>query len=369
MGIGRSAALSCAHALLGMAILVGGAVPSYALDKVIVGNPNPAGLNIGMAPFYYAAEMGFFEKEGIKVEYVNFNGGAVLDPQLINKSVDIGWQGPDSIVISNDVGKTPFPLRYFYNHLRRYVWEITVPADSPIKELRDLKGKRIGVNSLTTTSVTTTKSMLRSVGLDPEKDVTFIAVGMGGSAFHALKSGQIDAMNLFDTMDTILENTGYKLRRIELPPRYTALFENSFVTHVDNLKDKRKDLVGFGRAIAKATVGCYANLPACVHIAWKMDPKIKPANVPDDIALKHAIAVLEIRGKSYWDFPGGKKGATGHWGEFSDEMWNNRVELLHESGIIKKSKIDAKDFYTNALIPDINKFDTAAVVRQAEALK
>lgn len=369
MTIGRLGFRFCARSLLGAALLACGAVPSHALDKLVFGNPNPAGLNIGMAPFYYATAMGFFEQEGIKVEYVNFNGGSVLDPQLINKSIDIGWQGPDSIVISNDTGKSPFPLRYFYNNLRRYVWEITVPVDSPIKQLKDLKGKKIGVNSLTTTSVTTTKSMLKEAGLDPEKDVTFIAVGMGAPAFHALKTGQIDAMNLFDTMDTILENTGYKLRRLELPPRYTALFENSFVTHVDNLKDKRKQLVGFARAIAKATVGCYANIPACVHIAWKQDPKTKPANVSDDVALKHAIAIIKIRGESYWDFPGGKNGATGHWGEFTDAMWNNRVQLLSESGIIKKDKIDPKNFYTNALIPDINKFDTAAVVKQAEALK
>jgi NitT/TauT family transport system substrate-binding protein len=366
MRVGKSVGRPWVCAALAIVLVIAGAGQSKALDKIVFGNPNPAGLNIGMAPFYYAKEMGFFEQEGIEVEYVNFNGGGVLDPQLVNKSVDIGWQGPDSIVISNDVGKTPLPLRYFYNHLRRYVWEITVPADSKIMELKDLKGAKIGVNSLATTSVTTTKSMLTAAGLDPDKDVSFLAVGMGGPAFQALKTHQIDAMNLFDTMDVALENTGYKLRRLELPPRYTMLFENSFATHVDNLKDKKKQLVGFARAIAKATVGCYANLPACVKIAWKQDPKTKSANLSEELALKNALAVLEIRGKSYWSFP---NGATGHWGEFSDAMWNNRVELLHENKIIKVEKIDAKNFYSNELIADINRFDTAAVKKQAEALK
>jgi NitT/TauT family transport system substrate-binding protein len=359
----------CISVALGMMALLGGSVNSQALDKVVFGNPNPAGLNIGLAPFFYAMEMGFFEQEGIKVEFVNFNGGGVLDPQLANKSVDIGWQGPDSIVISNDVGKSPLPLRYFYDHVRHYVWEIAVPAASKIKELKDLKGAKIGVNSLTTTSLTTTKSMLRAAGLDPEKDVTFISVGIGGPAFHALTTGQVDALNLFDTMDQILENSGFKLRRLALPHRYMSLFENSFLTHADNIKDKKKQLVGFARAIAKGTVGCYANLPACVKIAWKQDPKTKPAGKSDAANLKDSIAILESRGKAYLDFPGGAKGATGHWGEFTDAMWTNRVKVLHENGIIKTENMDPKNFYTNALIPDINKFDTEAVVKQAEALK
>jgi NitT/TauT family transport system substrate-binding protein len=354
--------------LVPLAIAVG-ATAAGAQEKIRFGNPNPAGLNIGMAPFYYAGEMGFFKEEGLEVEYTNFNGGAVLDPQLANKSIDIGWQGPDTVVISNDVGKDPLPLRYFYNHLRRYVWEVVVPADSKYKALKDLKGAKIGVNSLATTNITTTKSMLRVAGLDPEKDVSFIAVGMGGPAFQAMRTNQIDALNLFDTMHTLLENSGYKIRRLELPPQYTMLFENSLLTHVDNLKTKRKQLVGFSRALAKATVGCYANLPACVKLVWKADPKTKPANVSDEQALKDAIAILQIRGKSYWDFPGGPSGATNHWGAFSDDMWMNRVKILAETGIIKTGNMNPRNFYTNELVADINKFDTTAVVRQAEALK
>ncbi|HZT51228.1 MAG TPA: ABC transporter substrate-binding protein, partial [Stellaceae bacterium] len=294
------------------------------------------------------------------------NGGAVLDPQLVNKSVDIGWETPDPIVISHDAGHDALPVKFFYNHLRRNVWEIVVPADSPIKTLKDLKGARIGVNSMATTNIPTTESMLRSVGLDPKKDVSFIAVGMGGPAFQAIRTKQIDALNLFDTMHTLLEQSGFAIRRLDLGARYTGLLQNGFVTHVDNLKAKRRALVGFSRAIAKATVGCYANLPACVHIAWKEDPKTKPANLSDEAALAGAVAVLKTRGVSYFDFP---KGEPRRWGSYSDAMWQNTISVLHETGVIHSDKIDPKTLYTNDLIADINAFDSKAVEQQAEALK
>jgi NitT/TauT family transport system substrate-binding protein len=366
MNVTRKFCVVATVAMTALAYAGFGVGDGRAADKLVFGNPNPAGLNIGMAPFYYAAAMGFFKAENLEMEYVNFNGGAVLDPQLVNKSVDIGWETPDPIVISHDTGRDALPVKFFYNHLRRNVWEIVVPADSPIKTLKDLKGARIGVNSMATTNIPTTQSMLRSVGLDPQKDVSFIAVGMGGPAFQAMRSKQIDALNLFDTMHTLLAQSGFAIRRLDLGPKYTELLQNGFVTHVDNLKAKRRELVGFGRAIAKATVGCYANLPACVHIAWAQDPKVKPANVPDDAALAGAIAVLKTRGISYFDFP---KGAPPRWGSYDDQMWKNTIAVLHETDVIKSDKITPASLYTNDLIADVNAFDTKAVTQQAEALK
>lgn len=336
-----------------------------AAEKLIFGNPNPAGLNIGMGPFFYAMEMGFFKEEGIELEFINFNGGAILDPQLANKSVDIGWSGPDSLVVSNDQGKSPLPYRYFYNHLRASVWEIVVPAESPIKTIKELKGKKLGVNSLTTTNIPTTKAILRSAGLDSDNDVSWVAVGMGGPAFQAIRGNQIDALNLFDTMHAILENAGFPIRRLDIPKRY-KLFDNGFTAHVDVIKEKRKSLVGFARAISKATVGCYANLEACVRITWKQDPGLKPKDGDEAVNLRNAVNILKRRGASYFAFDGDPRG---QWGSFTDEMWKLRVDALHETGVIKVDKVDPAKLYTNDLIKDINAFDWDAVEKQAKSLK
>lgn len=349
------------------AIAMTAALPGVAAaEKLVFGNPNPRGMNVGMAPIHYAMEMGFFEEEGLELEFVNFQGSGVLFPQLANKAVDVGWPNPDVLIKSHQPDQDSFPVVFFYNHLRSYVWEIVVPESSGITEIKDLKGKRLGVNTLVTGNIPTTQSILREAGLDPEKDIEMIPVGMGASAFEAMRSDRIDALNLFDTMHAMLENTGFPLRRLDFPRKYRDLFANGFATHKDNLTDKREAMIGFGRAIAKGTVGCFANLEACVRIVWKLEPGLRPKEGEEEAKLRNDINVLKTRGASYWAFEGE---AHGNWGAYPDGSWQQFVDVLHETGELKTRELPVSEMYSNELVPEMNDFDPAAIEQQAKDLK
>ena len=47
--------------------------------------------------------------------------------------------------------------------------------------------------------------------MDPEKDVTFLAVGLGPDAVAAFKAGQLDAVMAIEPVQTVLENLGGKV--------------------------------------------------------------------------------------------------------------------------------------------------------------
>lgn len=355
------------HWIVALSLLAALALPSrpaQALDKLVFGIANPAGFNIAWAPYFYAQSMGFMKDEGIEIDPVII-GGATLITQLANKSVDIGWMGPDPVIISHDTGHDPLPVRFFYNNLRGEIYEIVVPAASRIKTLKDLKGASIGESLLNAANIPTTKSVLRGAGLDPERDVNLVAVGAGPSALEALRNGSVDALNLWDTIDVKLELTGFPIRRIEMPASFTSLFENGMVAHVDNLTAKKRALTGFGRAFSKGMVGCYANLPACIKMSWAQDPKLKNSSKSDDENMKEDLASLKVRESSYFDFPHGQKG---QWGSFDDAGWKNRISQLYANQIIKTDNIPVDQLYSNALVPGMNEFDTDAVVVQAKAL-
>lgn len=89
-------------------------------------------------------------------------------------------------------------------------------------------------------------------------------VGIGAAAFLALNEKRVDALNLFDAQHATLEAIGTKIRRLEQPERFLAFFTNGFVAHEDLFRDKPQAIIGFGRAIAKATAFCEANREACV---------------------------------------------------------------------------------------------------------
>ena len=58
-------------------------------------------------------------------------------------------------------------------------WRLIVPEDSPIKEVKELKGKAIGVPSLGTGGMPLLKAYLRDNGINPDTEVKLIPLGIG----------------------------------------------------------------------------------------------------------------------------------------------------------------------------------------------
>lgn len=66
-----------------------------------------------------------------------------------------------------------------------------VNQNSPIKSIKDLKGKKIGIDALNSSTHLWAKLVLEKNGLDPNRDVTFVPVSFPAQG-QALRSGMID---------------------------------------------------------------------------------------------------------------------------------------------------------------------------------
>jgi len=79
-------------------------------------------------------------------------------------------------------------------------------------------------------------------------------------------------------------------------------------------------------------------------------------------ALKNALYVNEARMK-IWEPRDGAR-----FGQFLDQDYKNVTEFAKEYGIIPKTaEVPPDKFYTNRFVDEFNKFDRAAVERQAKA--
>ena len=67
------------------------------------------------------------------------------------------------------------------------------------------EGLKVGVSAPGSSTHNLVKQLLTKGGLDPNKDVSVIGVGLGATAVNALKSGQIDAISNTDPVMTRLE--------------------------------------------------------------------------------------------------------------------------------------------------------------------
>jgi NitT/TauT family transport system substrate-binding protein len=336
--------------------------PASAQEKVTFAWP--VAINSGLAPFIFAQELGFFKEENLEFDVVVLQGSGIIIPQLMNGTIFTAFSVLEPLIISRQPGKPNFDFRFVYNIVRSSIWEVAVLEESKIKTFADLKGKSIGVGALTWGNVPVTKAALRASGLDPAA-VQFIAVGVGVPAYDALRRGQIDALNLYDTMHISMESQGTKIRRLEYPSDFRGLASHGFPVTNKNIKEKPQLIERFGRAVTKGTVACEANIAACVEAFWKVYPNSRPTG--DAAAnLAKEIKVLEARVKNMTAFRAGEPRKLGAFGE---PDWKSSIIALHAGGQIENTDIKINTLYTNQFVEAYNKFNREDVIKKAKAYK
>src|SRR5258708_36754834 len=79
-------------------------------------------------------------------------------------------------------------------------------------------------------------------GMNPDRDVRIVAIGEGSQAAAMVRSKQVDALSIYDTQYTLIENAGVKLREIvdKERARYPS---NGFIALDATLAKSRKQAV------------------------------------------------------------------------------------------------------------------------------
>jgi len=139
-------------------------------------------------PLWATKEGGLFEQQKLNVTLQNIASAQGV-PALIagqtqfaqvggSETLSANAGGADLVVVAQITGVYPFVLE----------------VSSDIKNTTDLKGKKVGVSSVGSSSDIATRVALRKLGLDPDKDVTIVAVGSSQQRTAALLAGAIQAV-------------------------------------------------------------------------------------------------------------------------------------------------------------------------------
>jgi NitT/TauT family transport system substrate-binding protein len=306
------------------------------------------------------AVLGYWKAEGLDVEVTSVEGSASGMQQIGSRNIDVVSLGPEEIIIGREKG---VPITGFFVQARTTIFRIVVPADSPIKTLTDLRGKTIGVPALASGSVPFAKALVASVGMNPEKDIQLLAVGVGAPGALALQQKKVDALSLWDTLQASMENRGIALRRLDVP-MVQEMIGQTLATSDLYLSDHPEALVGFARGIAKAILFGVTNPEAAVRIHWKTYPQTRPQTGDDAQLLKEAIHVFNAR----FDLQRVDNRADKRYGIATPAQWQTLLQIYKDQKIVRGT-VPAADLYADRLIERINTFDREAVIRQAREYK
>jgi NitT/TauT family transport system substrate-binding protein len=313
-----------------------------------------------VVPFAIATKLGWFAKDGIKVELMPLPGSTDCVKFVATGDIQYALPSIEPLAIIRAQG---VKAKTFYTAYQGYIYGIAVPQDSPIKRFADLKGKSIGVIAMGSAGMIVARALAASAGLNPETDIRVVVAGEGAQTAALLRTGQVDALSQFDTQYAMVENAGIKLRLLPSPDieRFPS---NGFVALEETLRSNRKQAVALARGYAKGQLFAIANPEAAVRILWEVYPQSKPTGKDEATALRDDVKVLEARIKS-WKL---ESGGVSKWGESSEHNYAAYIEFLHKWGIVK-DRVPARDLITNDLIAEINDFDPAKIITEAKAYK
>jgi NitT/TauT family transport system substrate-binding protein len=312
------------------------------------------------APYAVAQKMGWYAKDGIRLEMVPIGGSSDCVKFLATRQVDYAGIGVEPLAMIRAQG---VKARIFYTYNQGFILGIAVPQDSPIKSFADLKGKSIGVIAMGAGGVILARAVAASAGLNPDTDIRIVVAGEGAQTAALLRQGEVDALSQYDAQYAMVENAGIKLRLLE--SRETEHFPSNGLAALDEtLRNRRKQGVALAQGFAKGTLFTIANPEAAIHILWEVYPHTKPTSKDEATALKDELNILARRIPK-WKL---EAGGVSKWGENSERNFAAYIAFLEKWGVIKQ-KVPVGDLMTNDLIADINDFDAAKIIAEAKAYK
>ena len=168
------------------ALSVVSVAPSQA-QQIAVGN---FGVAANGMPFAVALEKGYFKEEGINVTgIITSAGGGTSLRNMIAGGVPYGEVNPGVVIAAIQQGADLKIISDNALTVAEFVW--AVKPDSPIKTIRDFKGKKIGYTNPRATSQALAQMLITKAGLKLD-EAEIVRTGGFGEGVAALETGMID---------------------------------------------------------------------------------------------------------------------------------------------------------------------------------
>ncbi|HEY7063431.1 MAG TPA: ABC transporter substrate-binding protein [Chloroflexota bacterium] len=157
-----------------------------------------------MAVGWIAKEAGYFADEGLDVEMDYIATSTTFTQALVAGEMQIGSGGLEALVGSNAAGADLVGLAVSSD---RFVFRLY--ARPGIGSMADLRGQRMAVARVGSTSYTAAQLLLRRVGLEAGRDVEMLSAGGTPEMYAALDSGAAQAALLPPPMSFQADAAGY----------------------------------------------------------------------------------------------------------------------------------------------------------------
>ena len=285
-------------------------------------------------PIYIAQEKKIWEKNGIQFENIIIQGATNTTRAVLSETIPLGRINPDYVIGAIEKGAK---VRIIGGNMEKIPYDLMARAE--IKSGADLKGKTIGVSTLTGGTTNMIEEVLSKAFKLKEGDYRYLVVGTSPERYAALKAGSVQATFMGPPFNFRAQQDGFTkiitFHEILGPIQFTADF-----AHMNFLKSNRNEVVRYLKTMIEATNWLYD--PKNKEEALAIHMKILKSK-PDIAAQDYKYLVEEFQ-----PFP--RNGAV------NKAAMEKTIDLRAKEGTYKGKKVPAyTEYIDNSFVEEAQK--------------
>jgi NitT/TauT family transport system substrate-binding protein len=258
-------------------------------------------------PFTIARDKGYYRAEGLDVELILMSAPnasrALLSGDVA--AATVGGAGMPPVLRGS-------ALKFlFTTYNRAMFWLYAKPE---IRDVKALKGKRVAVSGIGSGPDSLLREMLRLNGLDANRDVTILSLGVMPTIYSGLQSGIVDGAMLSPPVTFKAEEAGFR-ELVAFPTQDLVELQGSILVRDASLQSEPAQMERFLRASYKGFLHIKENRSATLPIvarylqvseaqaAKAYDQVVRPAMTQDGTlsqdmqakAVEHVLKRLDLK--------------------------------------------------------------------------
>ena len=258
-------------------------------------------------PFTIARDKGYYRAEGLDFELILMSA-PIASRALLSGDVTVATVGGAGLppVLRGSAFKF-----LFTSYSRAMFWLYAKPE---IRDVKGLKSKRVGVSGIGSGPDSLLREILRQNGLDANRDVTVLSLGVMPTIFSGLQSGIVDAAMLSPPVTFKAEEAGFR-ELVSFPKQDLVELQGSILVRDASLQSDPAQMERFIRGTYKGFLYIKDNRSGTIPIvsrylqvneslaAKAYDHVVKPAMTQDGTlsrdmqakAVEHVLKRLDLK--------------------------------------------------------------------------
>jgi NitT/TauT family transport system substrate-binding protein len=204
---------------------------------------SPSSVRLGVAGIsgtnahpFVDKQLGLFQKHGLEVELIAFQGGSQLIQAMLAGDLPLALSEGVTVLASNIKSVNLVFIAGIVN-----TFPFTILAKAEIRTPSDLRGKKVAISRFGSSSDVAVRAAVERYDLKPDKDVIILQVGGQAERFAALRAGVVDAAIVSPPFNLVGRRLGFN-DIIDMSEQGVAYAHQQIVARKDFI-ERQPDLV------------------------------------------------------------------------------------------------------------------------------